>query len=58
MVWLEQKPAGAVKRRPHATKAYKGIPWPVCKYCGLVYLRNKPTKKAIRKGCWLYRDER
>lgn len=37
---------------PHApVKLYKSIPWPVCKKCGLVYLKNDFTQWAIRKGC-------
>jgi hypothetical protein len=28
-----------------------GLPWPVCVYCGLVYLRNPFTAWAIKKGC-------
>ena len=37
---------------PHTlSKMYKAIPWLVCRYCGLVYLKNAPTQWAIRKGC-------
>jgi hypothetical protein len=32
-------------------KLYKRIPWLVCKNCGLIYLRNDLTLKAIRLGC-------
>jgi hypothetical protein len=52
------KPPGALKLRPHSmTRRLKHFPWPVCKHCGLVGLRNKATKKALRVGCWLYSDE-
>lgn len=47
-----------VKRviRTHSTKTMKRFPWPVCQYCGLVYLKNEATKKAIRAGCVDYVD--
>lgn len=32
-------------------KKYRSIPWLVCKWCGLMYLRNEPTRKAIKLGC-------
>jgi hypothetical protein len=35
----------------HSPKKLKNIPWTVCKYCGLVYLKNKRTRRAIKKGC-------
>lgn len=53
-----KKPIGAIKLRPHVTIKYKRIAWPVCKYCGLLYLKNEPTRKAIKKGCWVYNDEK
>ena len=36
---------------PHSTVSLKGTPWPYCKYCGLVYLRNRITRWCIRMGC-------
>jgi hypothetical protein len=27
------------------------IPWPIYRYCGLVFLNNPITKRAIREGC-------
>lgn len=54
----EKKPEGAVCRRPHNPRSMKRFPWPVCRFCGLVYLKNERTKKAIRKGCWKWADER
>ena len=38
-------------RVPHETKRIKGLPWLVCRYCGLVYLRNDLTRRAISAGC-------
>jgi len=35
----------------HKPQTIKRIPWPVCQYCGLVYLKNKVTKWCIQKGC-------
>ena len=32
-------------------KLYKGLPWPVCKRCGLVYLKNSFTRWCVAKGC-------
>ena len=31
----------------HTPQKVRGIPWPVCSGCGLVYLKNRPTEKAI-----------
>lgn len=53
-----KKPPGAVKLVPHRWMQLKRLPWPVCRGCGLVRLRNKPTEKAVRRGHWLYEDER
>jgi hypothetical protein len=58
---MPNRPAGAVKRVPHKPKTLGSksrIPWPVCARCGLMYLRNDATKRAIRQGCWLYADEK
>ena len=54
------KPVGAVRRRPHSwtTLGKKSrIPWPICRHCGLLRLRNKRTERAVRLGCWLWEDE-
>ena len=51
------KPKGASALRPHNPRKYKQIPWAVCRYCGIVYLRNDVTRKAIKRGCWKYEDE-
>jgi hypothetical protein len=29
----------------------KRIPWLVCQYCGLVYLKNNVSRWCISKGC-------
>lgn len=36
---------------PHSPQRRRGMPWLVCKFCGLVYLRNDFTRWAIKKGC-------
>ena len=33
-----------------------GIPYHVCKRCGLIYLNNEATNKAIKYGCEAYDD--
>lgn len=38
-------------KRPHAWKAIRGIPWPVCRCCGLLRLRNALTDRAVAQGC-------
>lgn len=35
----------------HSFNPVKFMPWPVCKYCGLIGLNNKRTRKAARKEC-------
>jgi len=39
------------KVEPHKWHSIKGIPWPVCKRCGLVRLKNEFTEWCIRHGC-------
>jgi hypothetical protein len=36
---------------PHAPVPLKGTHWVYCKYCGLVYLKNKMTRWCIKMGC-------
>jgi len=38
------------KYEPHSPVKLKRLSWLVCRYCGLVYLRNELTKQAIKKG--------
>lgn len=35
----------------HSPKHRKGVSWPVCEKCGLIYLRNPFTAWAIKVGC-------
>ena len=35
----------------HNWRTYKCIPWPVCRCCGLIRLRNSATDAAVRAGC-------
>ena len=30
---------------------YRRLSWAVCRYCGLVRLKNEATEKAVRNGC-------
>lgn len=36
----------------HQFRKERGIPWPVCNRCGLVWLRNPLTAWCVRHGCW------
>jgi hypothetical protein len=47
MTTKQHKPA----LTPHVTKKLRGLPWVFCRFCGLVYLNNEPTREAIRRGC-------
>ena len=35
----------------HSWTFFRKFPWPYCKRCGLVHLKNKATEVAVRKGC-------
>lgn len=39
------------KFEKHSPVKSKSFPWMYCKYCGLVYLKNRFTKWAIKTGC-------
>lgn len=41
---------------PHNPVKVKYIPWLVCRNCGLVYLSNEATRKAIKKGHIVYKE--
>lgn len=36
---------------PHIPKKVRQLPWPYCRCCGLLYLNNDVTRRAIRAGC-------
>lgn len=36
---------------PHKPIKRKQYSWPVCQWCGLLYLKNDITNWCIRKGC-------
>ena len=36
---------------PHQAVKRKRVAWPICKECGLIYLRNRATAHAIKLGC-------
>jgi hypothetical protein len=38
-------------KRGHEPCKVKWMPWLYCCRCGLVYLRNEPTRAAIRQPC-------
>ena len=40
------------KFESHSPKKIKGIPWLVCRYCGLVYGRNQFTRWSLKLGCY------
>ena len=42
----------------HKPIMIKRIPWPVCQYCGLVFLKNKMSRWCVKTGCnhSLHRD--
>lgn len=42
---------GAYKMHPHAFVARRRLPWPACKHCGLLRLRNQLTEWVERMGC-------
>ena len=35
----------------HEFARLKAIPWPICRRCGLVWLRNPISDWAVRHGC-------
>lgn len=37
--------------RAHNPKSIRRIPWPSCVHCGLLYLKNDATRKALRSPC-------
>jgi hypothetical protein len=57
MAFNESKPIGAKKLTPHSPDKLGRLPWPVCKKCGLVYLKNEATKQRVKRGCWQFEDE-
>lgn len=38
-------------KAPHSWIKLKGLAWPVCKCCGLIWLKNDLTAQAVRAGC-------
>lgn len=41
----------------HSPKPLKRMPWPRCSRCGLLYLRNDATTRALRQPCVTIEDE-
>lgn len=42
---------GTIVRGPHQMRSLRGLPWPYCQRCGLLALKNDPTRAALRKEC-------
>lgn len=40
----------------HSPKIRRGIPWPCCSRCGLLYLKNEATRRAIKQACVTIED--
>ncbi len=55
---MKPLPAGVIGTRQHAFTVFlKRLPWPVCKHCGLVLLKNEETRKRQKQGCYIWKDE-
>lgn len=48
--------SGIRRTGPHNWKPIKRMPWPVCRNCGLLRLRNPATQKAANALC-VYEDD-
>ena len=35
----------------HKSQKIKGLPWPYCPGCGLVFLKNPITRWCVKTGC-------
>lgn len=49
-----KKSAHAPRMIGAAKRSSVRFAWPVCARCGLVFLRNDATAKAIKAGCFSY----
>lgn len=47
---------GQRREGTHAFKQHKRIPWPMCRHCGLLALRNEATRRAMRAKCITWED--
>jgi hypothetical protein len=59
ITWIpfDQIPAGKIKRGPHAmTGRMKRLPWPYCRRCGLIALKNDATRAALKRECVTVED--
>lgn len=50
----KKKEAHAPKMIGAAKRSSVRFGWPVCSRCGLVFLRNAETARAIKAGCFSY----
>lgn len=39
------------KNTSHSPVKLRRVPYQICRKCGLIYLKNERTAKAIRKPC-------
>ncbi len=37
--------------KAHRWHKFRRCPWLICRCCGLMYLRNDATERAVRRGC-------
>ncbi len=45
-------------RGPHQMSGViKRMPWPYCRRCGLVALRNDATRRALKEQCETWEDD-
>jgi hypothetical protein len=49
--WLAER--GTKRTREHAFTR-KILAWPYCAHCGLMLLKNEPTRRAARAKCVVY----
>lgn len=54
--WLAEK-GRKVKGKHAMTGAMKRMPWPYCKRCGLLALRNEATRRALKEPCETWEDD-
>jgi hypothetical protein len=45
-----------LRRGPHQMAKLKRLPWPYCKRCGLLALKNDVTRRALRAECVTLED--
>ena len=54
---MSEKENIKIRFEPHSPASFgkrMRLPWQYCQICGLVYLNNELTRKAIKKGHEVY----